>query len=166
METIFKRRSIRNYSDKKISDEDINLLLKAGMAAPSAHNFRTWEFIVVRSKETFNKIMEFHPYSKMLKSADACIVVCGKNDTKDFPPFWVQDCAAATENILLQATSLGIGSVWLGLYPIEQTVNKTKELFNIPENITPFCFISLGYPSSEPQSKDLWEEEKVHRETW
>ncbi|MFN2363312.1 MAG: nitroreductase family protein, partial [Halarsenatibacteraceae bacterium] len=111
---LFDRRSKRSFIDKEVEDEKIKKLLDAAMAAPSAHNKQPWQFVVIKDNEIMDKIMGFHNYSKMLKEASVAIAVCGdKNAYKDF---WVQDCSAATQNLLLMAENLGLGAVWLGMY--------------------------------------------------
>jgi nitroreductase len=126
MNAILNRRSIRKYKDIKVSDETIEQLLKAGMAAPSAGNEQPWEFVVLRDKEIMKKITEIHPYSQMLLSTDAAIVVCGDESKEVFKGFWVQDCSAAAENILIAAEDMGLGAVWLGVYPMADRVDAYK----------------------------------------
>lgn len=162
---ILTRRSIRKYTDKHIDDETIELLLKAGMYAPSAVNNQPWHFIVVRSKDTMNKVMKVHPYSKMLSEADALIVVCAEQKNDYQKKFFPQDLGACTENILLAAKSLGIGSVWLGVYPTER-VNDIANVFELPNDIVPFGLISLGYPAEEKDDPQRFQKDRIHTEKW
>jgi nitroreductase len=120
IQTIFARRSIRKYTAEPVSEADIKTLLEAAMAAPSAANRKPWQFIVVTERQTLDRLAEVHPHGKMLFEAPLCIAVCG--DLTTFERFWVQDCSAATENLLLAATALGLGAVWLGVYPREERV--------------------------------------------
>ena len=166
MEEIFKRRSVRSYTDKDISQEDLNLLLKAAMHAPSAGNQQPWEFIVVKNRDIMKAITEFHPYSSMLNSAACAVIICANKDYMRLPEFWVQDCSAATQNLLLEAVHLGIGAVWLGVYPREEPVTGIQKLFELPEQVIPLCVVSLGYPETMPEAKDIWLEERVHMERW
>jgi len=166
LNTIFTRRSIRSYTGEAIDEETIKLLLKAGMYAPSAGNSQPWNFIVVHSKETMNKVMEIHPYSKMLKDADVLIVVCASQNGKMQKMFFPQDLGACIENILLAANSLGIGSVWLGVYPDDDRVCKLAQIFNTPNGIIPFGLISLGYPAEEKPDPDRFDESRIHKEKW
>jgi nitroreductase len=169
MNSIFKRTSVRNYTDQPVTKEQIEMLLRAGMAAPSAKNVQPWEFVVIQDKENLLKITEFHPYSAMLKQAPLAIAVCG-NTTKialeGVEDLWVQDCAAATQNILLEATELGLGSVWMGIYPKKELVNGLAELLILPDYIVPFSLLAIGYPAEEVTPKDKFNPERVHWEKW
>ena len=166
LNTILTRRSIRAYTDKQIDDATIDILLKAGMYAPSATNNQPWHFVVVRSKDAMNKIMEVHPYSKMLKTANAVIVVCAEQTSEVQKMFFPQDLGACTENILLAANSLGIGSVWLGVYPGKERVQEIAQIFDIPDDIVPFGLISLGYPAEERHDPNRYDASRIHTEKW
>src|SRR5574344_874275 len=169
MNSIFKRTSVRNYTGEKISKSDVEALLKAGMAAPSAKNVQPWEFIVVDDKKKIDEIMKVHPYSSMLKDAAIAIIVCAdKTKTsgmdKEFleKKYWIQDCSAATENILLEATELGLGGVWLGTYPSIDICNNISKIFALPNFVTPVTIISIGKPNSETKPKNKFDTEKIH----
>lgn len=166
MEAIFKRRSVRRYQDVPISDEDITKLLKAAMRAPSAKNVQPWEFVVMKNRESMIKITEFHPFATMLNNAACTIVVCGNSSLDEEYDFWIQDCSAATENILLEAVHLGIGGVWLGIYPIEERITGMQKLLELPEYIIPLSAVALGYPAKEPKLIDTYLPERVHVEKW
>lgn len=166
MNSVMSRRSIRKYTDKKISDETVKELLKAAMAAPSAGNQQPWEFIVLRDKEVMSKIIEVHKYATMLKEAEVAIVVCGDEAKEKFKGYWVQDCSAATENILIEAQELGLGGVWLGVYPMEDRVEALKEILNIPSSVTPLSIVSLGYPGEEKEPADRYDETRIHFDRW
>jgi len=120
MDEIFERRSIRKYKKKKVEEEKIEKLLKAATAAPSAGNEQPWHFIVIRDRDKLNHLAEVHPYAKMLKEASLAIAVCADLDKQRHEGFWVQDCAAATQNILLEAVSLDLGAVLIGAYPNQE----------------------------------------------
>ncbi|MFI3302688.1 MAG: nitroreductase family protein [Rikenellaceae bacterium] len=167
LENIMTRSSVRSYTDQKIESEKIETLLKAGMAAPTGGNKQPWEFIVVTEREILDEIPEYAAGAKMIRKAQTAIVVCG--DTSRCMPgtlveYWIQDCSAATENILLAAHAMGLGAVWCGAYPNndQDRVGKLKELFNLPESVYALSVIVLGYPDSEPMPKNKWDEEKVH----
>lgn len=164
MKEIFERRSIRKYTEQEVSEEQIKELLRAAMAAPSAGNGQPWEFIVLRDQQTFQRIMEVHPYSKMLKEAQAAIVICGNTSRENFGGYWVQDCAAATQNILLMAKHLGLGCVWLGIYPLMDRVTQFKDILSLPESVIPLSIVPIGYPAETKAPEDRYVKTKVHYE--
>lgn len=166
--SIFKRTSIRHYTEEEVSDEQLNVLLKAAMAAPSANNLQPWEFVIIKDRHTLDKIRYFHLYSAMLKEAPVAILVCGDEikKTDDGHEFWQQDCSAATENLLIEATELGLGGVWLGVYPNETYVKKLQNLLELPKNIIPFSIVSIGYPAADHHPKNKYDELKIHYEKW
>lgn len=166
MNAIFKRRSIRKYTEIKVSEELIEQILRAGMAAPSAGNERPWHFVVIDDKDVLNQIPKFHPYSNMLKEASCAIVVCGDTALQRFDGYWVQDCSAATQNMLIMATELGLGSVWLGVYPNKERVKPLKQLLNLPESVIPLSIISIGYPAEEKKPNDSFDKTRVHKNRW
>jgi nitroreductase len=164
VQTIFARRSIRKYTDDPVSDADTKTLLEAAMAAPSASNRKPWAFIVVTKRETLDALAETHPHGKMLFEATLCIAVCG--DLTEMERYWVQDCSAATENLLLAATALDLGAVWLGVYPREERVTAVREVLSIPEHITPLNLISIGHPAEEKEPRTQYDGSRVHYERW
>ena len=164
LEVLFTRRSIRKYSNEPVTEEDLKTILEAGMNAPSASNRQPWHFVVVDDRAKLNAIMEVHPYSRMLAEAPMAIVVCG--DTKISANFWPQDCAAATENILLAARALDLGTVWMGVYPDEDRVKAVHGLFGLPQHIQPLAIIALGHPAEEKGRVDRYKAERVHKNGW
>jgi nitroreductase len=164
VETIFSRRSIRKYTKEPVSEGDIKTLLEAAMAAPSASNRKPWHFVVVTENETLDRLADAHSYGKMLHDAPLCVSVCG--DTKVSERFWVQDCSAATENLLLAATSLGLGAVWLGVYPSEDRVRDVSRILGIPESFVPLNLISVGHPAEEKERRTQYDEARVHGGRW
>jgi nitroreductase len=164
LDVIFTRRSIRQYTDEPVPEEQVKILLEAGMNAPSANNRQPWHFIMVDAREHLKAIMEVHPYSKMLEQAPMAIVVCA--DVTRSERYWQQDCAAATENILLAARALGLGSVWLGVYPKEERTKGITRLFDLPEHIRPLCVIAVGHPAKEAGRVERYDSSKVHRNQW
>jgi len=161
---IFTRRSIRKYTAEPVSEKDIKTMLEAAMAAPSASNGKPWHFIVVTNRKILNNLARAHSYGKMLSEAPLCIAVCG--DKTISTRSWVQDCSAATENLLLAATALGLGAVWLGVHPREERVNPIRKVLNIPENIVPLNLISIGHPAEKKEPRTQYDELRVHREQW
>jgi len=164
LDVIFTRRSIRQYTDEPVTEGQVKTLLEAGMNAPSANNRQPWHFIVVDAREKLDAIMDVHPYSAMLSQAPLAVVVCA--DVTRSERYWQQDCAAATENILLAARALGLGSVWLGVYPKEDRTEGITGLFNLPEHIRPLCVIAVGHPAEEAGRVDRYDPSKVHRNEW
>ncbi|MGC9394778.1 MAG: nitroreductase family protein [Anaerolineae bacterium] len=164
LEVIFTRRSIRRYTNEPVTEEEIKTILKAGMNAPSANNRQPWSFIVVDEREKLNAIMEVHPYSRMLAEAPLAIIVCG--DAAAANKFWQQDCAAATENILLAARALGLGTVWMGVYPDLPRAKGIAALFGIPKGIEPMCIIAVGHPAEQKGRVERYDAGKVHRNGW
>jgi nitroreductase len=163
---VLSRRSIRTYTGQPVSAEHIERLLRAAMAAPSAGNQQPWHFIVVTDHEALAAIPSFHPYARMLAQTPAAIVVCAVTDGLRWPPFRDQDCAAAVENILIEAVTLGLGAVWLGVHPLEERVTGLRRLLGIPDEVVPFAVVALGHPAETKQPADRFDPERVHRERW
>lgn len=167
LDCIFSRRSIRKYKQIPIEKEKIQLIIKAGMYAPSAGNQQPWHFIVIDDRNLLDYISEKHPHAKMLKEAQIAILVCADLNLEiKYKNNWVLDCSAAVENMLLCATDLGIGSVWLGVYPNPDRIEMIRKLFDLPENIIPHTLISLGYPNEEKSTEDRFKPERIHYNKW
>ncbi len=165
-EVLKSRRSIRSYTNDPVSDEIIAQLLDAAMLAPSAGNQQPWHFIIIKERVTLDKVPDFHPYSKMVLNAQVAILICGDPSGKKWPDFWSQDCSAATQNLLLAARGLGLGTVWAGVYPVEKRMRGFRDLLHIPENIFPFSFIPLGWPKDDFQVMNRFRPELVHNGKW
>ena len=166
---ILSRRSIRHYTDQAVSEENIHYLLHAGMSAPSASNEQPWHFIVVRDRDRLLRITEAHPHAGMLRSAALAILICADMNESKYEPeldYWVQDCAAATENILLAANRIGLGACWLGVHPRAERKDKLRQLFALPIQIIPFSIVSLGYPGEQKTGGDRYRSERVHWNEW
>lgn len=161
---IMTRTSIRQYTNESVSKTDIETMLRAGMAAPTAVNRQPWHFVVVTNREKLNALATANRGTGMAAKAPLAIVVCGdmqKTMQGTGQGFWVQDCSAATENILLAANALGLGAVWTGLYPNEERAAAVRDVLKAPENIVPLCAIVIGHPAEQPQPKDKWKPENV-----
>lgn len=141
-------------------------MLEAAMAAPSAGNQQPWEFVVVRDKEVLQKLTEVSPYTKMLKEADLAIVVCGDEAKEKHKGYWVQDCSAATENILIMAAHLGLGAVWCGIYPVDERVVGVKNILGLPQSVIPLGIIAVGHPAEHKEPANRYDESKIHYDRW
>lgn len=166
IEAILTRRSIRKYSREKITDNQIEIILKAAMYAPSAMNQQPWHFIVIDERKKLNLIMEVHPYSKMLKEAGLAILVCGDERLQLSKGYWVVDCGAATQNLLLAAHGIGLGAVWLGVHPREERKSGIRKIFHLPDHVQPFSLISIGYPAEEKPVPQRFKPERIHKNQW
>lgn len=152
LETIYTRKSVRKYSKKKLDTQTINLLIKAGLSAPSNGNKMPWEFIVIDDESTLERISKATLYAKMAKDAPLAIMVCGNMDRTfigEGKDFWIQECSAASQNILLAAHSLGLGAVWTGVYPTHDRVRNVSKAVNLPPSIVPLSLIVLGYKEDD-----------------
>ena len=162
IKNIMTRTSIRKYTDQPVSKTDIETLLRAGMAAPTAVNRQPWHFVVVTDKAKLKELSGGR--GGMLEQCALAIVVCGnmeKTMKGKGQEFWIQDCSAATENILLAANALGLGAVWTGGYPMEERVASISKALKLPETIIPLCTIVIGHPAESPTPKDKWKPENV-----
>jgi nitroreductase len=166
IELLTSRRSIRKYTDKEVADELIEKLLIAGMYAPSAGNQQPWHFLVIKDKTLLTKITEFHPYAKMLPNASVAILVCADTQLETKIGYWHIDCSAASQNILIAAHGLGLGAVWLGIYPRPERQEGMRELFHLPQNIEPFSLISVGYAAEEKPTPERFKADRVHTNKW
>ena len=163
---LLKRRSIRKYTDQTIPSESIDKLLKSAMYAPSAMNNQAWQFIVVNQRKKLDKILKVIPHAEMLKSAQAAVLICGDLNLEKNIDYIQQNCSAATQNIMLCAHGLGLGSCWIGVYPVKETISGLQDLFKLPEYVIPISLVSLGYPAENPIAEDRYKTEKVHFNHW
>lgn len=166
IEAIMTRRSIRYYTEDPVSDADIEKLLRAAMAAPSAGNQQPWRFVVTTEREQLDRMSETTPYGLMLRRAPLAITVCANTQNLQHSGMWQQDCSAAAENILLAAHALGLGAVWLGFWPKMERVEPLKVLLGLPEGVEPLCVISIGHPAETKPQVDRYDAAFVHKERW
>lgn len=166
MKAILTRRSVRKYNKKPLHDKDVKELLEAAMSAPSAGNEQPWHFILIDDPEILGKVPTFHNHAKMLKDASIAILVCGDLNLAKHKDMWIQDCSAATQNILLAVRAKGLGAVWLGIFPRAERVKGMRQLLNIPENVFPFSLIPIGYPAEKQNKIDRYNESRIHYNKW
>lgn len=169
LEVIHQRKSVRKFTDQVVSKSQLETLVKAGMAAPSAVNRQPWAFVAVEDRATLDALSAGLPYAKMLTTASAAIIVCG-DMTKALDgaaqEYWIQDCSAASQNILLAVESLGLGAVWTGVYPSEERMQIVRQALDLPAHIIPLNVIPVGYPTGVEKAKDKWKAENMHWNKW
>jgi len=167
MEALFSRRSIRKYSEGPITEEVLREVLEAAMSAPSAGNQQPWHFIIINDRNILDQVPSFHPHSHMIREAPVAILVCGDLKLEKHVGYWVQDCAAATENLLLAVHAKGLGAVWLGIFPREERVVGLRKLLGIPDHVVPLSLIPVGFPAeSKPPRPDRYNAAKIHHNRW
>lgn len=166
IEAILSRRSIRKYNKQPISNELIKQLLEVAMSAPSAGNEQPWHFIIINDPQILSKIPTFHNHAQMLKDASLAILVCSDKNLDKHNGMWIQDCSAATENMLIAIQAEGLGAVWLGIYPREERIDGLRKLLEIPEHVIPFSLISIGYPAEKLPKANRYNESRIHYNRW
>ena len=180
LDVIMTRTSIRSFTGDAVSQEQLETILKAGMAAPSAINIQPWKFVVLTDKARIEELFGGKgPRSGMFTTAGAVIIVCGETtgmrkpwgqpdapETEQENKFWFEDCSAAAENILLAAHAIGLGAVWTAGWPAEERIAPIQEALGIPANVKPLCVIPVGVPAENPEPKDKWKPENIHWEKW
>jgi nitroreductase len=163
LETIFNRRSIRKYTDQPVEPEKLDLLLQAAMSAPTAMNCKPWEFIIVTDQQKLSQFRKRLIFGN--RNAPAAIVICG-NPSLSLNPvarlFWVQDCSLAGENILIAATGLGLGTVWVGVHPVSEFVHVVRQIVGLPKHITPLGLIYIGYPAEQKPARTQYLANRIH----
>jgi nitroreductase len=165
---ISQRKSVRHFADREVSDGQIEILLRAAMAAPSAKNKQVWEFVVINERSILAQLASRLPYAKMLLQAPVAIVVCGdvSQHTEESVLNWVPDCSAAAENLLLAAESLGLGAVWTAAFPYAERIAAVRQAVCIPDHVLPLCVVPIGYPAKDEPIKNKWKPEKIHLNQW
>jgi nitroreductase len=163
---IMTRRSIRAYEAEPVAPELVETLLRAAMAAPSAGNQQPWRFVVVTERTMLGRLAATSPYAGPLLRAPLAIIVCGDTVGERHPGYWVEDCSAAMENLLLASHALGLGSVWLGYYPDAGGVELIRDALGLPESVVPLGIASIGHPAEDRPPVDRYRDGFVHYETW
>lgn len=166
---IMTRSSVRAYTDQPVSEAQIDTLLRAAMAAPTAGNKQPWRFVVISDRAILDSISANFPTMSMMRHAPLAIVVCGDTEATfqgEGVDYWIQDASAATENLLLAAHAIGLGAVWCGVCPLPDRMKQFSELLHLPASVLPLNCIAIGYPSGEEHPKDKWHPEYIHINTW
>jgi nitroreductase len=166
LEAIRTRRSIRKYQNKPIPRELLDQVLSAAMHAPSACNGQPWQFVVIDDRKLLAEVPKVHPYAAMAVEAPLAVLVCGDASLEVVPGYWVVDCAAAVQNLLLAAHAVGLGAVWTGVYPQQERIEGFRRLFGLPKSFTPHSLIPMGYPAEQPAQPDRYRVERVHYNGW
>lgn len=169
IENIMTRTSIRAYTPEAVSEQDIETMLRAAMAAPTAVNKQPWQFVVITQRALLDSIAAAQPNMHMAAEAPLAIVVCGDKElalTDAAQAYWIQDASAATENLLLGAHALGLGAVWCGIHPIAERENYFSTLLRLPQNVVPLACVVIGHPAESPRPKDKWKPERIHHNTY
>lgn len=166
LELFHTRRSIRKYQERAVPPDIIREIIAAGTSAPSAGNQQPWHFVVITERALLERVPDIHPHAAMVKEAPVAVLVCGDPSLEKHKGYWVQDCAACTQNILLAVHAKGLGAVWTGIYPREERAENFRRLLNIPEHVIPFALIPIGYPAQVGRRVDRYQEERVHYERW
>lgn len=166
LEAIRTRRSVRQFTEEQMTDEQLELLLRAAMAAPSASNERPWQFVVVRDRGKLQELAKATPFAKPLSGASIGLVVAADRREMKYPGFWVIDCSAAIENLLLAAHAVGLGGVWIGVHPVGPFGWRVRRLVGLPLHIVPHSLVALGYPLQVPGAVDRFDRTRLHSERW
>ena len=168
LNVIQNRKSVRNFTGEPVTEAQIEILLKAAMAAPSAVNCQPWAFVVVTERKTLNKLGDLLPYAKMLYKAGAAIIVCAipEKAHKKMTEYAIIDSTLASENILLAAEAIGLGAIWTAAYPYPDRMEPVRSILNIPPDIIPLNVIPVGQPTGEDKPKKKFNPKAIHTETW
>jgi nitroreductase len=166
LELFHTRRSIRKYHERAVPQDIIREIIAAGTSAPSAGNQQPWHFVIITERALLERVPDIHPHAAMVREAPVAVLVCGDPSLEKHKGYWVQDCAACTQNILLAVHAKGLGAVWTGIHPREERAENFRRLLNIPEHVIPFALIPIGYPAQEGRRVDRYQEERVHYDRW
>jgi len=166
MDAILSRRSVRTYEDRPVPEEAVRALLDVLFSSPTAADARPWHFVVVDRKEILERLGRDMEHCEMLQQARLGLLICADPSLEKIPGFWPQDCAAAAENALVAVNALGLGGVWVALYPLEDRMGSVRKALEIPANIMPFALLSIGFPAEFPGRQDRYDAKRVHRNGW
>lgn len=166
LEAIMTRRSVRSFTGEPVTEEQLDMVLRAAMAAPSAGNEQPWRIVVTRDRDVLARWSRATPFSRPLAGAAVGIAVCGETMAIKHSGFWVDDCGAATQNLLLAAHALGLGAVWIGVHPSKLMVANVRRILKPPRTITPFALVALGHPEKRPDPIDRFRPDFVVTDGW
>lgn len=166
LQAIHTRRSIRRFRSKPVAEDIIKDILAAAMMAPSAGNEQPWQFIVITDRDCLDAVVAIHPYASMAAHAPLAILLCGDLSLEKYAGFWIQDCSAAMQNLLLAAHDMKLGAVWTGIYPREDRVEKFRLRFALPSYVIPLGLAVIGHPDHYPECKNRFRPDRVHYNTW
>jgi nitroreductase len=166
IQAIMTRRSVRQFTSRAVERETVETLLRSAMQAPSARNEQPWEFVVIDDRQLLDQIPTFHPYAAMAHTSPVAILVCGDLHRELSKGLWIQDCAAAVENLLLAAHAQGLGAVWCACYPYEDRSVGFRTMLGLPDHIVPFAIVPVGYPAHEPPAQNRYEAARIKWNAW
>lgn len=166
IEALMTRCSIRRFKPAPVSEPAIRKMLEVLFRSPSAGDSRPWQFAVVDDRTLLDRLEASMAGCEMLRTAPLGILVCAEPAREQIPGFWPQDCAAAAENLLLAAHGMGLGAVWIGLYPVAERERAVREALNVPDGLVPFALIAIGEPDERPVLENRYDPSRVHRNGW
>lgn len=164
VDAIATRRSIRTFTDESISEKVLEQILLAGMQAPSAGNAQPWEFVIIESEQSKAHITKIHQFAQMAPKAPVSVLVCANLEKEKYAGFWVQDCSAVIQNMLLAARANNVATVWCGIHPVEQRVHDFRAAFNLSQHIVPLGLVVMGYSKQGFTERSVFDASKIHRE--
>jgi len=165
IKAIMTRRSIRTWTNEPVTEDERKIIMAAAMNAPSAADARPWHFVVMDDPEVINQFTELGG-TEMLAESTFMVLVCGDESKETYPGFWPQDCSCAAQNMQLAAHDIGIGCVWIAIYPLEERVAVCRKILDIPESITPFALLALGVPNEVLPPEGRYDETRLHQNKW
>ena len=168
METIkalMTRRSIRAWKQDRVSEEQRKTILEAAMNAPSAADARPWHFVTMDDSAIIRQFTGLGG-TEMLENSTFMVLLCGEVSREIYPGFWPQDCACAAQNMQLAAHDIGVGCVWIAVYPLDKRVQACRDILGIPDDITPFALLAMGIPAEAPGPEYRYDPERLHHNRW
>lgn len=168
LEMLQTRRSIRQFTGAPIPPSDLETISQVAVQAPSAVNVQPWAFVAVTRPETLEALADALPYAGMVRQAGAAVIVCGLpgKDPKWSPKYWIYDCSAAAQNVLLAAHGLGYGAVWCAVHPEEDRVARVRAICGMPDHVVPMALIPIGVPAPDQSGHKAERSCDIHWEQW